>query len=167
LLLEEGYPEGALQDRFESRMKVGNGLFSATSTYVGMHRATLNGAGSNKGNFNNEVVEATWLDARQGAHLGSALDLEDPYSVSTTQQVIDRIFLGQLPKIKRDTVVFTNEVHHSMERFEHAKAKQVKLYESNTGTVIFVPLQHTAPWSSTPLDRTNLHDGSITNHHAR
>ncbi len=59
-----------------------------------MHRPALDRAGTDDRHLDDQVAEATGLDARQGRHLGTALHLEDPDCVGPAQHVVDGVLLG-------------------------------------------------------------------------
>ena len=148
-------------------MQIGNGFFSTTPTDIGVNRLALNGTGTDEGHFNNEVVEAARLHARQGRHLRARLNLKETHRVGLTEKVVDRRLLRQGAEVNLHATRLGNHVHRAMQGLEHAETEEVELHQSNRRTVIFVPLQHRAAGGAGPLHRADLHNGSIANHHAR
>ena len=98
---KSGTPERALQDRLESRVQVRHGLVTATASNVGVDGVALNGSGADERHFDDEVVEAARLHARQRRHLRARLDLKDAHGVGLAEQVVDRVLLGKRPQVDR------------------------------------------------------------------
>ena len=63
-------------------------------------------------------------------------------------------------------VEVAHEVDHAVQRLEHPEAEQVELHQTDGGAVVLVPLQDRAPGHAAPLDRADLDDRSVAQHHA-
>ena len=65
LLLEQGHPEGPLEDRLEQRVQVGDRLEPAAAADVGVDRLALDGSRADERHLDHQVVEAAGLDPGQ------------------------------------------------------------------------------------------------------
>ena len=96
LLLEERHSQGLGQGWFEGVMQVGDLLAPQPAADVGVDGVTLDGAGTDEGDLDDDVVESLGAESGQGGHLGTRLDLEDPDCVRGREQPVDgRVLLGQ------------------------------------------------------------------------
>ena len=77
LFLKERHAERAFEDGFEFRVNVIDGLAAGAAIEVRMHQSANNGAGTNDGNFNDDIVKRLRFHARQRRHLCAAFDLEN------------------------------------------------------------------------------------------
>ena len=66
----------------ETRVQVGHRLCPVAPAQVGMDRTSLDRAGADEGDLDDEVVEAARPQPGQRGHLRPALDLEDPHRVA-------------------------------------------------------------------------------------
>jgi hypothetical protein len=60
LLLEQRHPEGLRQAALETRVQVRHSLCPVTPAQVGMNRSSLDRAGADESDLDDEVVEAAW-----------------------------------------------------------------------------------------------------------
>ena len=60
LLLEQRHPEGLRQAALETRVQVRNRLCPVTPAQVGVNRSSLDRAGTDQRDLDDEVVEAAW-----------------------------------------------------------------------------------------------------------
>ena len=96
LLLKEWHSQCLGQGGFEGVMQVGDLLALQPATDVGVDGVTLDGAGADEGDLDDDVVKGSGAESGQGGHLGTRLDLEDPDSVRGREQPVDgRVLLGQ------------------------------------------------------------------------
>ena len=123
LLLEEGYPEGALQGRLQQRVQVGDRLGPVAPPDVGVDGMALDGPGTDEGDLDGQVVEAPGLDAGEGVHLGPRLHLEHPDGVGPAQQVVDLGLLLEPGQVDLDVVELAHQVDHVVQRGQHAQAR--------------------------------------------
>ena len=70
LFLEQGHAEGLGQGILEQGMQVGDRLEAVAPADVGVHRASLDGARTDQGDLDHQVVEVAGLEPGQGRHLG-------------------------------------------------------------------------------------------------
>ena len=132
-----------------------------------MHRAALDRPGPDEGDLDHEVVEPPRLQARQQPHLRARLDLEHPDRVGPAQHVVDRLLLlrdrRELPLLPRRGA---DHVEAVLQGGQHPESEQVELDQPHPGRVVFVPLDHRAVLHARVLDRHDLADGPVGEHHA-
>ena len=147
-------------------MQVRDRLSPELAADVRMDGAALDRAGTDQRHLDRELVETARAQPRQGAHLGSALHLEDADGVSHAELVIDA---GLLLRDGRQRPRLAKMVCHLVERVlkcgEHAKTQQVELHQPHRGAVVLVPLEHGAVLHPGRLDRAHLSDWSGGQHH--
>ncbi len=166
LLLEEGYAAGPLEHGDQVGVLVGDRLDAGGAAYVGVHRAALDRAGPDQRDLDGQVVELARAQPRQGADLGPALDLEDADRVGAAEHVVDAgLLLGHRREVPRLPRVLGGQLHHVVERAEHAQAEQVELHQPHRLAGVLVPLQHGAAVHPGPLDRAHLADRPLGQHH--
>ena len=167
LLLEQRHPERPLQHRLERRVLVRDRLATRGAPDVRVHRATLDRAGADERDLDDEVVEAPRLEPGQRADLGPALDLEDADRVGPAQHVVDAgLLLGDRGQRPRLAAVLADQVERVLDGAEHAEAEQVELDQAHPRAVVLVPLQHRAALHPTALDGHHLADRPLGEHHA-
>src|SRR5579862_8999147 len=116
-------------------------FLAASTTNVGMYRSTLDRAWTDDRDLDDQIAEAPGFDARQGGHLGTALDLEDTHRVGFAQHVVDGVFLGHESKVDVHPVCLADEINASVESLEHAESEKVELHEAHSSAVLLVPLK--------------------------
>ena len=147
-------------------MQVRNRFLSVTTTNVGMHRAALNRTRTNECDLHHKVVKPAWLQARKRGHLCARFNLKHTHRVGATQHGIHLIFLRNGCQVYMYATKLCDEIDCVVQCREHAKTQQIKLHQPSRGAVVFVPLQHTAPFHTTPLHWTHFSDWTIAHHHA-
>ena len=144
LLLEERNSQSALEDGFEPRVEVGHRFEAAAAAQIGMGQIALNGAGSDDGHLDDQVVEASGLHARQRGHLGAALDLEDPDGVGPLHERVGvGVVFGKLRQIYR-TSALGGQGDGVLQHGHHAQAQEIDLDDAQALAVVLVPLGHDA-----------------------
>ena len=62
-----------------------------------MHHVALNGARSNDGDFDHQIVKIMWFQPRQHGHLGAGFHLKNPHTVAALEHGVGvRIFRWNL-----------------------------------------------------------------------
>ena len=130
-----------------------------------MHRAALDGTGPDERDLHHEVVEALGTQARQRGHLRAALHLEHADGVGGGEQRVDLGLLGDGGEIDLHAFVLADEVDREVQHREHPEAEQVELHQAGGGAVVFVPLEHGAIFHARPLDRAELDERTVGQHH--
>lgn len=131
-----------------------------------MHGAALDGARADERDLDDKVVEASRAQPRQGVELGAALNLEHADRVATAEHVVDpRLLLRD--RVERPLLTRRRRDHTQrlVDRAQHAKAEQIELHEPHRRAVVLVPLQHGALLHARVLDRADLADGALGEHH--
>ena len=95
LLLKQRNAQGAPEHQLQQRMVVGDRLESLAALHVGIHHVTDDGAGADDGYLHHEVVKAGGMIARQGRHLGAALDLKHADGVGLLQGAVGGRIVGR------------------------------------------------------------------------
>ncbi len=167
LFLKQRHPQGFPQRGTHRRVIVGDRVDAVAATDVGVHRAALDGAGTDQRHLHHQVVEDPGPQPRQGGHLGAGLHLEHPDTVGAGQHGVHRR-LGQvdLGEIHFDAGVFGDQVLGVVQCRQHAQAEQIELDQPDRRAVVLVPLQNSAAGHTRPLHRADIGDGAITDHHA-
>ena len=167
LLLEQRHPERLLQCGHEVWVDEVPPRLAVPAAQVGVDRAALDGAGPDERDLDDEVVEVLGLQAREGRHLGAALDLEDAHGVGAAHHRVDVLVVGrQRPQVEPSAVEVGHEVGHAVQGLQHAQAEEVELDESGVGAVLFVPLEDGAVLHAGRFDRHDLGDRLLGEHHA-
>ena len=95
--------------------------------------------------------------ARQGRHLGAALDLEHAHGVGALQSAIGwRIVWRKLGEVERLAVVRGDEGEAILEHGHHAEPEQIDLDDLHVGAIFLVPLDDGAARHGSRFDG---HDG--------
>ena len=152
-------------------MEEGDRLVAAPPPHDRVHGAALDRAGPDQRDLDREVVEPPRQEAGQQPQLRPRLHLEDPDRVRPAQLVVDALLLLR-DRLERPPLahVLTDglgrEVEGVLQRREHAEPEQVELHEPHVGAVVLVPLQHGPVLHAGVLDRHDLADGPVGEHHA-
>src|SRR6201995_5517832 len=131
------------------------------------HRATLDRPGPDQRDLDHQVVEHPRPQPRQGGHLRARFNLEHPDGIGAGQHFVYRRF-GQVQRgqVDLDAFVLCHQVNGVVQRRKHTEPEQVEFHQTDCRAIIFVPLQHTAVLHTCPLDRTDVGDRPIADHHA-
>ena len=167
LLLEHRDAERALEHGFELRVGIGDGLASELAANEGVDGATLDGSGADERDLHDEVVEPPRLQPRQQPHLRARLDLEHPDRVGPAQHVVDGLLLlGDRRELPFLTRRLADEIEAVLQGRQHPESQEVELDEPHPGGVVFVPLDDRAVLHARVLDRHDLADGPVGQHHS-
>ncbi len=166
LLLEDGDPEGLLEDRFRRRMRVADILFAVPTPEERMDGLTLDRAGPDEGHFDRQVVERSRLQLRKGRHLRPGFDLEDPDGVGPGHQVVYDGFLRDGGEVDVDAVCLRDHVDGQVHAVERTEGEQIELDDPHRCTVVLVPLENGAILHPSPLHRHRLPERTACNDHA-
>ena len=88
LFLKNRHAQGAAQCAAQLFIRVGFFLWIGAALQVRVHHAAHNRAGPNDGDFNDQIVKAARLEARQHTHLRAAFNLKNAYRVSRANHVV-------------------------------------------------------------------------------
>ena len=148
-------------------MRVGDLLLAELAAHEGVHRPALDGAGTDEGDLDRELVELPRLEAREQPHLRAGLDLEHPDRVGAAEHVVDRGLLlrqgGQRPLLAGG---LAHQVEAVPQGGEHPEPEQVELHQPHPGRGVFVPLDDGALLHPGVLDGNDLADRAPGEHHA-
>ena len=134
---------------------------------VRVHRATLDGPGTDQRDLDHQVVEHPGPQPRQGGHLRARLHLEHPDGIGAGQHFVHRRFgQVQLGQVDLDAFVLGHQVDDVVQRREHAQPEQVEFHQTYCRAIVFVPLQHTAVLHARPFHRADVGDRPVADHHA-
>jgi hypothetical protein len=102
LLLEQRHAKRACENRLERRMRVPDGFPAGAPVEIRMHHLPDDGAGTNDGDLDDDIVETHGFEARQRCHLRARFDLEDADRVGVLEHLVDGgIVLGEVREINR------------------------------------------------------------------
>ena len=107
-----------------------------------MHHVTLNRAGPNDGDFNDDIIKTFRLHARQRGHLRAALDLENADGIGVTHHV-ERlgVIFGDMCEIECATTL-PAELEGILHDRHHAQTKKVDFDDAKIFTIVLIPLRH-------------------------
>ena len=136
----------------------GDGLLAAAAAKIGVDHVALNGAGSDDGDLDDEIVETAGLEPRQHVHLRPALDLEHADRIRPAQHVVDDGVVAR-HRAERDilAVMGLQESEGLADAGEHAKAEHVDLEQPERIEIVLVPFD----------DGAVLHGGIADGDHLR
>jgi len=89
LFLEEGDAEGFVENFAEGLGRIGDGFLACAAAEIGVDHVALDGAWSDDGYFDDQVVKGARAEAREHGHLGAGFDLEDADGVGIGDHVVD------------------------------------------------------------------------------
>ncbi len=148
LLLEDGHAQGARQRGFEGFTGVVHPTaFShqLSPMQEGMHHAALYGPGPHDGDLDHQVVKGAWLQARQHAHLGAALDLEHTHGVGAADHGVGGgVLLWDVVQAHGLALPGPHHVQHAAQSAEHAQGQHVHLHQAQGVDVVLVPFDDAA-----------------------
>ena len=122
-------------------MEIGDRLVTVATADVRMHRAALDGPGTDQRDLDHQVVEATRLQSRQGGHLRTRFDLEHADGVGAAQHRVHLVLLRDRCQIDLVPAVLADEIDRVVQGTEHAETEQIELHQSGRSAVVLVPLQ--------------------------
>ena len=166
LFLEQRDAQRPRESWFQALVREGDLLVAPLAPDVGVYRVALDRSGPDQRHLDGQVVEPLRAQARQGGHLGTGLDLEHPYAVGTSEHLVDAgHLLRDGVEVVADAVPVADQFEAVLQRREHAQAEQVELDQADRRAVVLVPLQHGAIRHPPPLDRADLDDRTVADHH--
>jgi hypothetical protein len=130
-------------------------LLTVAASQEGVDRVPLDGAGTDEGDLDREVVEGLGLHPGQRRHLRARLHLEHTHGVGLREHRVDGRLLGDPGEIDPHPVGVVDEIHRQVEGVEHPETEQVELHDAHRGAVVLVPLD----------DRTILHAAPLHGDH--
>ena len=145
LLLKNRHTQGALQGLFELGGRVSHGLRVGAGLQVGVHHAALNRPGPHDGHLDHQVVKTAGLEAREHAHLGSALDLEDTHRVSAADHGVGGgVFGGHVLHAHGRAAPLADKTQAAAYGAEHAQRQHIHLEQAHGIQIVLVPLDDRA-----------------------
>ena len=131
-----------------------------------MDHIALDGAGSDDGDFDHEIVEAVGFHAGEGCHLCAAFDLEDADGVGFLHEFEGGgIVFGECGEID-GTVPIGAEFDAVLHGGHHAESEQVDLDDAEFFAVVFIPLGDNASWHGSVLEGDDLGEATAAEDHA-
>ena len=167
LLLKQRHAEGALQDRLQTGVGVGDGLAALAALEIGIGHVAGDRPRADDRHLHHQVVEDLGPVARQGRHLRPALDLEDTGGVGTADEVVCLGVAGrQVGEVDLHSLVLADHGDHLFESGHHAETEEVDLDQPEIGAVVLVPLDHRPPLHRRGLQRHHLVETPVGDDHA-
>ena len=121
-------------------------LFDAGATpQIRMHHRTLNRAGANDRDLDDDIVERTWLETWQRVHLRSTLDLKHTDGIGSAHIVVHGLIAGvEQCQIDRHATRLPHIHEAVLQHGEHAESKQIDLDQTRGIEIVPLPLNHGA-----------------------
>ena len=120
-----------------------------------MNHIALNGAWTNEGHFNDQIIKFSGFKARQHIHLGAAFNLKHPDGISLLQHFINGgIFARHGGQLIRFTFMNTDEVKRFANAGENAQCQNIHLHHAQHVNIVFIPFDEV----------TILHGGGAYGH---
>ncbi len=117
-----------------------NRFFFIAPPDIGVDHITLNGAGTDDGDFDHKIIKTARFHAGQEIHLRAAFNLKDPDSIGFAEHIVS---LGILRREACKRVILPQMGTHQIKAFaqtgEHAKAQYIHFENAKRIDVIFVP----------------------------
>ena len=137
--------------------RVGDRLQSLPAAQIRMHHVALYRSGPNDRHFYHEIVERTWFEPRQHAHLRARFDLKHADAVAALQHLVrQRIFGRNVVDGEFDAVKVIQQIDRFPNRRQHAETEYVDFQQSECFQIVFVPLNHRAFFHRRIFDRHQL-----------
>ena len=106
-----------------------------------MHHVALNGPRAHDGDLDDQIVEASGLQARQHRHLRPALDLEYAHGIGAAEHLVHLGVLGRDGgEGQRLAIVQVDEIDRLADAGQHAKRQDIDLEHAERIDVVLVPL---------------------------
>ena len=141
LLLKERHTQRALEDLAQRLGWIVDRLQPLTTAQVRMHHVALDGAGSDNGHLNDQIVEAAGPQPRQHRHLGTGFDLEDPHRVSRTDHVVGGVIIGRDGgRCQMTAAVPCQQRQRLAHAGQHAQRQAIHFQHAQHVQVVLVPL---------------------------
>ncbi len=157
LLLEQRHAQGLAQHLAQRRGRIFDRLLPGAAAQIGMHHVALDGARADDRDFDDEIVEAPRLEARQHAHLRPAFDLEHADGIRVAQHVVNRGDLGRHGGHRQVPAVMAfDEIEGAADAAQHAERQHVDLEHSERVEIVLVPFDDGAIRHRRILDRHHL-----------
>ena len=175
LLLEQRHAEGAFENLFQfvwrSVCRIGRGIMllldAVAPAQIRMHHVALDRPRPHDRNFDDEIVEALRLQARQHRHLRPALDLEHADRVGARQHLVDRsVVLRQRGERIGLAVMLLQEIKPAAQAAQHAKREHIDLHEPERVDIVLVPFDEGAIVHGGIADRHRLVERRAGEHEA-
>ena len=167
LFLEQGYAQGLAQHLLQFGGRKIHFFLAPAAAQVGMHHVALDGAGTDDGHLDHQVVEIARLESGQHAHLGAAFDLEDADGIAPAQHIVyRRVFGRQGGQGQRPAVVASDQLKGLADAGQHAQAQYVHLEDAERIQVILVPFDNRALGHGGVADGHHFAQRAPGDHHA-
>ncbi len=132
-------------------------LFFVTTSQIWMYHITLNGAGTNNGDLNDEVVEFCGLQAWQHRHLRPAFNLEGAKRIGLLDHFEGcRIIIRHGSEIVFLPIPLLQHVEAALHAGKHAKCQAIHLHELHDIDIVLVPFDDLAIIHGGGFDRHQL-----------
>ena len=110
-----------------------------------MHHVTLDRAGADDRDLDNEIVETFRLESRQHAHLRPALDLEDAERIGAAQHLVHgRHFARHACQRVAWAAVPCDQIECFADACQHAQRQDIDLEDAERVEIVLVPFDHRA-----------------------
>ena len=112
---------------------------------IGMHHVALDRPRPHDRDLDDEIVEASRLQARQHRHLGAALDLEHADGIGARKHLVDRaVVLRQRGERIRLTVMLLDEIEPAPQAAQHAERQHIDLHQAERVDIVLIPFDEGA-----------------------
>ena len=111
-----------------------------TPAQIWMHHITLNGTGADDGDFNDEIIKAARLQARQHVHLRTGFDLKHAKRIRFAQHVVNRlVFTRHGGEVEVEAIPLLDQFKTFANAGEHAQCQHINLQHGEGINVVLVP----------------------------
>ncbi len=141
LFLKQRHAERLLENRFQRRAGIDDGLFALAAAQVRMHHVALNRPWPHDGHFDHQIVKLLRLETRQHALLRAAFHLKNADGVGALQHFVHgRVFVRHSSQRERPAVVPLERFERPPYGGEHAEGEDVHLHDAQFIQIVFLPL---------------------------
>ena len=140
LFLKQRHAERLAQYRFQLGFRIRHIFLALASAQIGMDHIALDRPGPDDRDLDDEIIEGTWLDARQHRHLRAAFDLEGAERVCLADHRIGaRVLGGNGGEIQPDILVFRQQIEGAAHTGKHAERQHIDFHEFENVDIVLVP----------------------------
>jgi hypothetical protein len=126
----------------------------------------LDRAGPDECDLDGQVVERARPQPRQRGLLCAGFNLEHAHRVGLAEHVVhQRVVSRDGVQLQVDAVMSLDHLERIAQCRQHPEPEQIELGQADRRAVVLVPLQDRSPGHPSPLDRTDLDDRPIADHH--
>ncbi len=159
-------------------MRIAHRRLAAAARQIRVHHAADDRSRPDDGHLDDQIVEVLGPQPRQRRHLRARLHLEHADRVGLLEQPVDLGIVGrQMRQIQprgpvagparvRRARLVVDDGNRLLQHRHHAEAEQVHLDDPQVGAVVLVPLHDHASRHRGVLERHDLVEPALADHHA-